>query len=214
MPSSLEAALVFAVLIVPGLLLISGYNRTRAHSLPRRDLYVMAQAIVVSLAWLPALWLLGGRRVVDWAEAETLRDHDGALIVVVLLNLAVPLAIGLVAGRLLDWIGDFTQLARFIGWTGIFQPPTAWEAMWLPLSHAEWAAVEIKLQGGETFNVLFDDGSTVGLAPGPRYLFFDTEYRKEGDELKIEDHQGIFIDGTEVVSVRIEHVVFEEGGAQ
>ena len=214
MLSSLEAALVFAVLIVPGLLLISGYNRTRAHSLPRRDLYVLAQAVVVSLAWLPALWLLGGRKMVDWADAEALSDHDGALIFVVLLNLAIPLAVGLVAGRLLDWIGDYTWLARYIGWTGIFQPPTAWEAMWLPLSHADWAAVQIILKGGETFNVLFDDGSTVGLAPGPRYLFFDTEYHLEDDELEVEQHEGIFIDGTEVVSVRIEHVVLEESSTE
>lgn len=104
-PTSLEAALVFAVLIVPGLLLISGYNRTRAHSLPRRDLYVLAQAVVVSLAWVPALWLLGGRSVLDWGEAKTLRDHDGEVIGLVLVNLAIPLMVGLVAGRAIDWIG-------------------------------------------------------------------------------------------------------------
>ena len=63
-----------------------------------------------------------------------------------------------------------------------------------------------RTEGGEVFNVLFDDGSKVGLAPGPRYLFFDTEYHVEGDELKVDEHEGIFIDATEVVAVRVEHV--------
>src|SRR5256885_3654093 len=105
MPTSLEAALVFSVLIVPGLLLIGGYNRTRAHTVPRRDLYVLAQAVAVSLAWLPAVWLLGGREVVDWAEARTLRSHDGGLIRIVLFNLGVPLVVGLLAGQAVAWVG-------------------------------------------------------------------------------------------------------------
>jgi hypothetical protein len=207
----LEAALVFSVVIVPGLLLIVGYQRTRAHSLPRRDLYALAQAVAVSLAWLPAMWLMGGRYVVDWIEAGTLRSHDGELIAIVLLNLAAPLLVGLLAGLLVDKLGQETRLSALIGWTGIFEPPTAWEATWLLIATGEWAAVEIRLQGGEQFNVLFDEGSTVGLSPGPRYLFFDTEYYwiEGNDDPEVQGHHGIFIDASEVVSVRIEHLETE-----
>jgi hypothetical protein len=207
MPASLEAALVFAVLIVPGLLLISGYNRTRAHSLPRRDLYVLAQAVVVSLAWLPVLWLIGGQSVLDWIEDDTLRDHSGALVALLALNLAAPLVAGFIGGRLIDWLGNRTELERALGWTGIFTPPTAWERLWGNLSQAQWAAVSIELKDGEVFKVLFDDGSEVGLAPGPRYCFFDTEYSvKDDGELEVAEHEGVFIDATGVVSVRVEHV--------
>lgn len=209
MPASLEAALVFSVLIVPGLLLIAGYNRIRVHTLPRRDLYVLAQAVAVSLAWLPAVWLLGGREVVDWADAGTLRSHDGEVIRIVLVNLAAPLVVGLLAGQAVEWVGarPWGKLSRTVGWTGIFEPPTAWEAAWQLALEGEWAAVEITLKDGQRFNVLFDDGSRVGLSPGPRYLFFDTEYRFEADgTVAVEEHEGIFIDATEVVSIRLQHI--------
>ena len=42
MPASLEAAAVFALLIVPGYSYLAGYRIGRSHSLPARDLYVVA----------------------------------------------------------------------------------------------------------------------------------------------------------------------------
>jgi hypothetical protein len=45
---------------------ITGRGRAPVH--PQRDLYALAQAVVLSLAWLPAIWLLGGGDVVDWAR--------------------------------------------------------------------------------------------------------------------------------------------------
>jgi hypothetical protein len=160
---------------------------------------------------MPILWVLGGRLIFDWSDAGTLRAHDEDAIVVVLLNVAAPLVVGLAGGLLIDWLGGQTQLAKVIGWTGIFEPPTAWEKTWLLVQSGAWAAVRVQLDGGEEFNVLSDKTSKVGLAPGPRYLFFRTEYHEEDDgELQIEEHQGIFIDATEVVSVRIEHIALEE----
>jgi hypothetical protein len=207
MPASLEAALVFAVLIVPGLLLLSGYNRTRTHSIPSRDLYALAQAVVASLGWIPFLWLLGGRRVVDWIEDDALRDHVGELVVLLVLNLATPLLVGFTAGKIVDWITSRPQLDDAVAWTGVFEPPTAWERLWSNLSRAQWAAVSIELKDGQMFHVLFDDGAKVGLSPGPRYCFFDTEYHLDDDgNAEVEEHEGIFIDAGEVVSVRVEFV--------
>jgi Family of unknown function (DUF6338) len=152
MPSSVEAVFFFVAVIVPGFLLIGGYNRTRAHTLPPHDFYLLAQAVVASLLWL-------------------LRSPE-----------------------------------RFPG-PGSSTPPTAWDALWERALGGEWAAVEITLKSGEPFYVLFDNGSEVGLSPGPRYLFFDTEYDwDENDELEVKENDGIYIDASEVCSVRLEHV--------
>jgi Family of unknown function (DUF6338) len=208
LPASLEAAAVFSVLIVPGLLLSAGYNRTRAHGLPQRDLYALAQAVVLSLAWLPVIWVLGGNCVVNWANRHVLEDHQGALLWIVGLNLAVALSAGLLAGRLIDAIGSnpYRRIASALAWTGIFSGPTPWDQAWERAGTYSWAAVEIRLATGDQFNVLFDDGSDVGLSPGPRQAFFDTEYRWDGDDLVVLEHEGIFINGEEVISLRFEHL--------
>jgi hypothetical protein len=209
MPASLEAATVFAALIVPGLLIASGYNRTRAHTVPQRDLYAIAQAIVLSLIWLPVIWLLGGGSVVDWSSTATLEHHQLEVVAYVMLNLGVALAAGLVAGKLVDAVGERPagNLARVIAWTGTFRPPTPWDYFWLRAATGEWAAVEIQLADGRAINVLFDRDSDVGLSPNPRQAFFDSEYVYVDDgELEVLPHQGIFIDCAEVVSLRLEHL--------
>jgi hypothetical protein len=52
MPGSSEAALVFALLIVPGYQIVRGYAVARGADAPPKDLYVLAQTIVASLVWL------------------------------------------------------------------------------------------------------------------------------------------------------------------
>ncbi len=201
---------MLGVLVVPGLCLLRGYYRSRAHALPSRDLYALAQALVLSLAWLPVLWVLGGSSVVDWTVDDSLDQHQLDFLSIVVGNLVLALVAGAVIGRIVAAIGEETGLARSLAWTGIFEPPTAWDAAWRFASTAAWAAVEIRLKNGDQFNVLFDAGSVVGLSPAPRQLFFDTEYRWEGDDVAVQEHEGIYIDASEVVSVRFEHI---EGAA-
>ncbi|HMI80944.1 MAG TPA: DUF6338 family protein [Solirubrobacterales bacterium] len=209
MPTSVEAVFFFVALIVPGFLLIGGYNRTRAHTLPPHDFYLLAQAVVASLLWLPVAWLLGGHCIADWTEAHTLGEHDSFVVAAIFVNLTAAFATGSIGGAVVDQIGNNLEspVARALSWTGIFTPPTAWDALWERALGGEWAAVEITLKSGERFYVLFDNGSEVGLSPGPRYLFFDTEYDwDENDELEVKENDGIYIDASEVSSVRLEHV--------
>ena len=210
MPGSVEAAAIFAVLIVPGLGLITGYRRARVHSLPRRDLYVLVQALALSLAWLPVVWLLGGELVLGWIEDETLTDHQTAVLGLILLNLVLPPLVGLGAGSAIDWLGEHpeSRVARALRWTGIFRPPTAWDAAWLRASVGVWAAVEVELRDGRTLGVLFDVDSTIDLSPREtRDIFCDTEYRVLPDgSVEVEEHQGIYIAGSEVITVRFPYI--------
>ncbi|MDQ3726041.1 MAG: DUF6338 family protein [Actinomycetota bacterium] len=209
MPSSVGAVFSFIVLVVPGFLLIGGYNRSRAHALPTRDFYLLAQAVVASLLWLPMAWLLGGHRIADWAGAGALGEHDSFVVGSIFVNLIVAFATGLAAGAAVSSLGNNLESkpARALAWTGVFNPPTAWEALWERALEGEWAAVEITLASGERFHAFLDNGSVIGLAPSPRYLFFDKEYdRNENDEMEVKKTGGIFIDASEVRSVRLQHV--------
>ena len=208
MPGSLEAVAAFAVVIVPGLLLASGYNRTRAHSVPTIDLYALARAVTLSLGWLPVVWLLGGSKVLDWATEATIPNHQPALLGIVVGNLAAALVSGLLAGRAVDKIGDHpeSRLNRALAWTGAFEHPTAWDYAWSRVSDAAWAAVEVSTIDGQTYNVLFDEGSKVGLSPNPREAFFDTEFSLVDDTVEVQEHEGIFIEAGQVLTVRFLHV--------
>jgi hypothetical protein len=210
MPASLEAAAVFSALLVPGLEIIAGYRRARVHALPRRDLYVLAQAVAVSLAWLPFAWLLGGHKAIGWFVDDTASQHQTVILGIIVLNLIVPLVAGASVGRLVDWLGSHpeSRVARGLEWTGAFRPPTAWDAAWLRASLGEWAAVEIELMDGRTIGVLFDRNSAVDLSPREtRDVFCDTEYRAQDDgTVEIVEHAGIHIAGEQIRSLRFEHI--------
>ena len=213
MPGSLEVVLVFVVLVVPGVVLLGGYNRTRAQTRPGSDFGTLVQALIWSIAWFPIAWLLGGRCVGEWVEHGTLDEHETAVVGIVFgLSLLAPLAVGLIVGAIVDRLGEDVDspMARRIAWTGVFNPPTAWDATWERALGGKWAAVEIRLKTGEQFNVIFDGGSELGLSPGPRDLFFDTEYRWVDGEPEIESHEGIYINAAEVISVRIEYIEPEQ----
>lgn len=218
MPASLEAAAIFAVLIVPGLEFVAGYRRARVHALPRRDLYVLAQALAVSLAWLPIVWLLGGEVILGWIEDETIVHHQAAVLGLILLNLIVPLAGGLGAGKAVDWLGGHpdSRASKLIAWTGIFKPPSSWDAAWLRASLGEWAAVEIQLQDGTRLGGLFDQDSAIDLSPRPtRDVFFDTEYRVAPDgSVEVEDNQGLWLSGSEIVAVRFAYIELADAAEQ
>jgi hypothetical protein len=66
MPSSLEAAIVFALVIAPGFLLVRGYARRRTRSIPERDLYALAQAVIASIVWLGVAFFILQAWLDDW----------------------------------------------------------------------------------------------------------------------------------------------------
>jgi Family of unknown function (DUF6338) len=213
-----QKALAIAVLFVPGLLLATGYSRARARAsrpeIDKGDLIAIAQTIVLSMLWLPVLWSLGGHKIVDWLGRKDVADHPWAIGGLILLNLGAPFIAGLLAGQAVDKISSRPSgpLARVLRWTGMFEPQTVWDAAWRRAIRAEWAAVEIRLKDDTQYNVLFDSTSTVGLTPAPRHLFFSAEYRWHDGEPEVVEHAGVYIDATDVVSLRFEHLEGAERG--
>ena len=94
----LEAALVFLLLVMPGVLLIGGYygglGRTQAVS--TSAVHTLAQAIAWSVLLLsPALYLTN---VTEWIEKGELEKHFSELVPVAYVTIFLPYAFGFVIG--------------------------------------------------------------------------------------------------------------------
>jgi uncharacterized protein DUF6338 len=212
-PLTLEAGVLFSVLIAPGFLLLRGYARRRTHLEPERDLYALGQAIVGSLLLLATLWV--GLSV--FGQADLLRDlregrldgHETAMFWMLLGLLLVPYPLGAVVAALTDRVGRRPTRfpGRYLRWTGLFDVPTSWDAIWLRIKQHEWALVSIEFRDGTNVFGVWADGSRVDLSPKDDcHVFFSEEYRYVNGEPQKVEGDGIWIRSDEVAFVRIRAV--------
>jgi Family of unknown function (DUF6338) len=103
-PNSLEAAIVFTLVIAPGYLFVRGFSVGRTHVPPERDLYVLAEAIVASVVWLVVVYLVARGRLDDYGllprddkEIESNGTEVARLLLVVVIG---PYFLG----RILGWV--------------------------------------------------------------------------------------------------------------
>jgi Family of unknown function (DUF6338) len=209
-PLTLEAGVLFSVLVAPGFLLSRGYTRRRTHLEPERDLYALGQAIVGSLFLLATVWV--GLSVFD--QANLLRDlreghldgHETVVFWMLVGLLLLPYLLGGTAAALTDLVGN--RPTRFPGrhlrWTGLFDVPTSWDAIWLRVKQHPWALVSIEFRDGTNVFGVWAKGSQVDLSPKQdRHVFLSEEYRYvDGAPQKVEG-DGIWIRSDEVAFVRI-----------
>lgn len=112
---SLGASLIgFVVLVVPGFLYVRGYFRGRARVTPEQPLYVLGQAVVASLLLIAAIWWLGGRHILHWAEHGTLdqRSHENYAYRFLVASLVLSFPTGLVTGGLVEWVIERSMRLR------------------------------------------------------------------------------------------------------
>jgi hypothetical protein len=120
MPDSVEAITIFALLIVPGYSFLTGYRLGRSHTRPDRDLYAIAEAVIVSVVILALGWF----RVEDflgWIDDDTLSDHAGGALVLLLALIVLPFLAARMLAVLALWIGEQERaepLLKFLGVSG------------------------------------------------------------------------------------------------
>jgi len=221
MPSTLEAALIFALLISPGYVLLQGYRRARSYSVPDRDLYVLAQAIVASLAWIASVWIVlsaAGDPVSGWGivpeNDNRLTAHQTTIALLVLGVELVPFAVGSLAGFVVNALQRAERAHMLLGWTGLFEPPTAWEHAWneaaarLSSDAAQQTVdVSVRLRSGGIVRGSYSGGSRVDFSPRPHHqIFLETAYGLDDSELppKLTGDGtigGVFIDASEIATI-------------
>jgi len=202
-------------------MLIQGYRRGRAHTLPDRDLYVLAQAVVTSFAWLAIVWLVllaAGNPIEHWGlvpwKPGQLEANRGAIAGLALGVELIPFGIGLGAGSLLETLRKLERARGLLGWTGLFEPPTAWEQAWAVAetrvaSNPSQTSIEvsIRLRDGSLVEGRYGEISRADLSPRPRHqLYLETAYGVDDRQIPprlLGDGKtgGVFIDASEIVAV-------------
>ncbi len=221
MPATFQAALVFALLVAPGYLLVQGYRHGRSYSAPDRDLYVLAQAIVASLGWVASIWFvlsLVGDPISTWGilpeNNERLAEHQPAIALLVLGVELVPFAVGLLIGFIVNALQGAERAHVLLGWTGLFEPPTAWEHAWGEAASRlatgagqQTIDVSVRLKGGGMVRGSYGAGSRADLSPRPGHqLFLETAFGLDDTELPAKlvgdgTIGGVFIDASEIATI-------------
>jgi Family of unknown function (DUF6338) len=214
-PNSVSTAVAFALLIVPGFMALSGFSISRARSSPERDLYALAQAVVVSLGWLLIVYLVQTRvghparswGVVPFNDAKVASNREHLAVTAIGLVMVVPFALGALFGgvlnRLRDSVGDRIDV------------PEAWEAGWArardfhgspKLFHTHPVRAQVVLKDGNVMEGVSQRESDVDYAPSSsRDIFLGgaLAYTAEGKLLR-QSEVGAFIAGSEIVALFFE----------
>lgn len=208
MLDSLDAALTFALLVVPGYQLVRGYAVVRGAGPPDRDLYVVAQAVVASLAWLAVTWP-AVQALVRWIVDDEVSDHAVAAIGVAPLVVGVPHLIGRAAGAL---VGLITRIGRPWGprWlavtikvVGLTGQPSTWDRTWSKLMQGGGGLVTLALDDNHSIVGQFGPDSFVATSPAPPAVYFERAYEISESGRVIRYPGGAYVDGARIVAVRM-----------
>jgi hypothetical protein len=208
MPGSLEAALVFALLIVPGYQIVRGYAVARGADAPPKDLYVLAQTIVASLVWLVLTWV-AVEDLLRWISDDAVGEHTLAAYAIAPLVVGVPYAVGRGAGKLSAAvlrpqrpIGPrwFARLLQVLGLGGTRR---GWDLAWARVAAADGTLVTLELDGGGSISGQFGRGSFVSLAPADPAVYLERAYELRDDGSAVTYAEGVYVDGARIVAVKV-----------
>jgi hypothetical protein len=208
MPNSVEAATIFTLLIVPGYAFLSGYRLARSHTLPDRDLYVLAQAVIVSVLMVAVGWF----RVEDflhWIDDDTLGEHAGGALVLLLTLIAGPFLVARLLAAALSGLAKWGPTEGAIAFLGL-APANAWQRAWRePLS--DGALVLIELEGDGSVLGQMTAGGYVNFPPREPAVYLPVAYRKEGDALTVMA-RGAYVPGEQIRAMYLQPLPAQAAG--
>jgi hypothetical protein len=201
-PGSLEAALVFVVLVVPGYLAVSGYRLGRASPPQPEGLAGAARAVTASAIVVLIAWRLGGQSVYEHALAGTALRSDEELTYRLALGvLVVPPATGFLLGELTDVLAGRVTVAlgrleerdeqtlqrrdrpflwalRKVRARVPLDGPSIWDLIWKTLKRDEpFVYVRVNTTSGQSVMGTMGQASRAALSPQPRDLYIEQVLR-------------------------------------
>jgi hypothetical protein len=217
-PSAIQTLLAFAAFVVPGFLLRAGYVRSRAVSANAPSLYVLAEAVVGSLAVLAAAWWWRGEDALGWIQTGTLYQHKDKAYWFFLALLTAPYPAGVLAGwvvntlsnvydslRLSDGSEGFRhKLFYWLEVGGVFNAPTLWDDIWDDLGRKPpLLMLRVTTPTGREVVGAVRWGTWADNSPKPRELFLEAVYRQDnqGGWERIPGHEGMFFHESSIESI-------------
>lgn len=204
MPSTVEALIIFAAAIAPGYGFLSGYQHQRTYSPPDRDLYVLAQAFVLSSIWIAMTWWPAGHLLAGWARDHQLPAHELEVWLLSCALLGLPYALGRLLGLLLlrvvgrgpQWLDSLFEAL------GAFAPPTLWESTWERVRARGSAVLVVRLRDGTVIEGQFASQSRVDFSPRSPRLYLERAYGYDQDGQRVTYPNGAYIEGGEIVALQ------------
>jgi hypothetical protein len=207
MPTTLEALAIFACAVAPGYGFLSGYQHRRSHSAPERDLYVLAQAFILSAAWVALTWWPIGHLLSNWAAEEKLASHELAVWILLCVFLASPYFLGRLCGQVIIGAGQartgrvFSVLSNL----GVFEPPSLWDSTWEQVRRRGSVVLVIQLKDGNSIEGQFANRSKVDFSPRPPRVYLEKAYGYDMAGQRIAFPQGAYVEGDQIVSVQFKN---------
>jgi hypothetical protein len=204
MPNTFQALAIFAAAIAPGYGFLTGLQRQSTYTAPERDLYVLAQAFVISAIWIALTWWPLGRWFLGWATAGELGDHELLAWAMACGFLGLPY----VAGRLLGFGIRRAEerrrgpIYRVFDSLGVFEPPTLWDWTWSRVRDRESVILIIRLKDGGTLEGQFAEGSKVDFSPRRPRVFLEKAYGYDDEGQRVTFPEGAYVEGDEIVGVQ------------
>jgi hypothetical protein len=226
-PGTLEAAVVFTLVIAPGYLLVRGFRVGWARATPDRDLYVLAEAVVASVVWLAVAYLLLRPHLRDLGllpmKQATIERHGSdvawLLLAVVLTPYVLGRGVGRIAAKGAGALGDLTAgidrrfspdrgwaakaacwCSQFVGRSAILTLPTAWDRAWA-VHRTRRRQVTVLLDDGIYVRGRVDRVDTTPL-PHQVVLAEGEGFDRDGNGVGIaRGPGGVYIESTEIRAV-------------
>lgn len=220
------------LVIAPGYLLVRGFSVGRTQIPPARDLHVLGEAVVASIAWLVAVYLVSEGKLADYGvlprDDERLEEHgvEVARLLMVAVVLA-PYVVGRLAGAWTRWLSAGTgwvlawaaaelsgrkgRTMKLMRWgvgrlqkLALLTPPTAWDRFWKRIDPEAGEPVTVHLKEG---GIVRGAMASVDLSPLPHQveLADGQAYDANGNALALgTGHRGVYLEGSEIRAVYFE----------
>ncbi|HEY2716793.1 MAG TPA: DUF6338 family protein [Solirubrobacterales bacterium] len=204
MPSTFEALAIFAGAVAPGYAFLAGYQVERNSTGPERDLYALAQAFILSAAWIAITWWPIGHLLAHWAMNDELESHELAVWAFACLLLGAPY----ILGRAMSAIVEAAELRasgpvfRVLDNLGTLEPPTLWDWTWREARERGAVVVVIRLKDGGTIEGQFASQSRADLSPRSPRVYLERAYGFDGAGKRVVYPRGAYVEGDQIVGVQ------------
>lgn len=203
MPDSLEAVAVFTFAIAPGYALLVGYQHQRSHTAPERDLHVLAQAFVLSAAWIALTWWPAGHLLTQWAAEGELAAHETCVWILSCAVLGGAYLAGRIGGAVVRWIASKREgwLFSLMQAVGFFEQPSLWDRIWTEAGHRGNVLLVIRLKEGGSVEGLYAGESKADLSPRRPRVYLEKAYGYDDEGSTVIYPKGAYVEGDQIASI-------------